>query len=219
VVLHQIDPQSAKVVAEPLRSEEKPSVSAKLQLGTGSDMKNPGRIQRAATALLRALNTPNFSAYDAYALAKTYWQNDLATLALSETEVALSKDPSQLESWVLRSEIFARTSLHRQSLEALEKADSIYQTAKDRTFAYSRDEVLAALAAEQTNLGKDEEALGAYLRISDPTRYFYRMAIAAEHVGRLDEARGWLEKVAAAGTNESEAARSRLEQEPYRKKP
>lgn len=219
--LHVFDPKSAHIVVDPLKDEGgKSGVAPTMQMGKDG-VKMPGRITRAAEQLVRALNNPQFGGIEAYTLAKAFWQSALAPAALAETQVALLKDPLIVEAWMLRADIFGRAGLDKQALDALERAEGIFDVAGSRTFAYSRDEVIAARAATLGRLGRDEDGVKAYKRTSDPSRYGYQTAILLERLGKTDEARELLEQVIAKGGNpaEVEAAKSRLNRDSYRKKP
>src|SRR5207244_4653348 len=91
--------------------------------------------------------------------------------------------------------------------------------APDRASALTRDQVIASRAAIEAKLGKSEQALATYKRLSDPSRYSYRMGLLAERLGHIEEARALLEATITSGTNQSEieAARGRLAGETYRK--
>ena len=193
----------------------------KLQMKEGG-AQGPGRIARCAAALWKVLSQNPPSALDAYNMSKTFMQSGFGSQALAETQVALARDHNQVEAWVLRAEIYMRVGLDKQALESLEKAEAVFDAVNaDARPAYSRDEVIAARAAAQSRLGRNEEALATYQRMGDPVRYTYQMALVNEKLGNVEEARALLTKVATTGLvpAEVEAAKSRLETETYRKKP
>lgn len=216
------DPKSALILVEPLRNEAKTGAGAPtVQLKDGA-LQSPSRITRCATMLWKVLSQASPSAVEVHNVAKTFLQSGFGPQALAQTQVALERNRNLIEAWMLRAEIFARVGLDKQALEALDKADGVFDTLDESARpAYSHDEVLAARAASQSRLGRNEDALASYSRMSDPGRYTYQMALVKEKLGRLEEARTLLEKVAVTGLvpSEVEAAKARLESEPYRKKP
>lgn len=216
--LHVNDPKSARIVAEPLRVEERASKVPTVEISKDG-VKQAGRIPKAASQLMRALGDPSFGSLEAYTLAKNFWNLALAPAALAETQVAIVKDPLSVEVWMLRADIFARAGLDKQALEALERADAVYDVTGSRSFAFTRDEVIAARAATLGRLGRDEDAVKTYKRASNPSQFAYSLAILLERQGRIEDARGYLEQVVAVGTNaaEVEAAKTRLSQDVYRK--
>lgn len=216
------DPQGARTIVEPLWGGETKSLKAPMaEMVLDPQAKGKNRTDAAGKMLYRAIARPGLGAFDAYSLARSLWQAGFPAPALAETEVALAKDPALVEAQVLRAEIYSRLGMPREALEAAQRAESIFDAAGERTFALTRDEVIATRAAIEAKLGKNEDALASYARTSDPTRYSYQMALVAERLGRIDQARALLEKTIASGTNPAEidSARARLAGDTYRKKP
>lgn len=220
--LHITDPREARTIAAALRDEGGPeSAVPTLEVSPDGNPRSSTKISRAAAALVKSIDERSPEPLADFGLAKSLWQQGLGPQALAETEVALTKDPAQMEAWMLRASIFGGIGLDAQALEALDKAQAILDAVRDRSFAYSRDEVLAARGASLSRLGRNEEALAAFGKVSDPDRFAYSIGIVQEKLGHVEEARRLLEKVVASGSNstEVEAARRRLAQEPYRKNP
>ncbi len=218
--LHILDPKSALVVLDQLNVDAK-SGGRVPTMQLGKDGKGQSRTDRGAAILLRLLNDPDLSAIDTIGAAKGLWAIGLAPESLAETQVGLLKDPVMVEAFMLRAEILTRAGLDTQAAEALARADASFDAAKGRSFAYSRDEVARARGETLARLGRDEEALAAYGRATDTGRVAFAMAKLAEKLGRTDEARALFEKAAASSPvpAEAEAAKSRLQQAPYRAKP
>lgn len=216
--LHSSDPKAALVLVTPLRTEAGASTTVPLKDGA---LQTPGRIERCATSLWKVLSQPSPSTLEVYNLAKSFLQSGFDPQALAETQVALARDSSRIEFWMLRAEIYARAGLDGPALEALDKADAVFDTVKQGASpAFSHDEVLAARAAAQSRLGRNEDALATYRRMGDASRYAYQVALVNEKMGNVEAARALLEKVAVTGLvpAEVEAAKARLETEPYRAK-
>ena len=223
--LHVSDPQAAKTIAEPLWGKDIKSLGSSstpmVDMTSDPNDKPETRVANAGAQLTRALVRPNFGAFDAYSLARSFWSGGFPAQAIAETEVALQKDPTLAEAQVLRAEMLSRIGLGAEALEAAVKAEATMDAAPDRASALTRDEVIASRAAIEAKLGKSEQALATYKRLSDPSRYSYRMGLLAERLGHIEEARALLEATITSGTNQSEieAARGRLAGETYRKKP
>jgi tetratricopeptide (TPR) repeat protein len=220
--LHTTDPKSAMVLVEPLRTEAKPAAGAPtVQLKEGG-LQGPSRITRCASMLWKVLSQSAPSGLEIHNMAKTFMQSGFGPQALAETQVALARNHNMVEVWLLRAEVYTRAGLDNQALEALDKADEVFDALDPAARpAYSHDEVLAARAASQSRLGHNADALASYARMSDSGRYTYQMAIVNEKLGHIEEARALLQKVAVTGLvpAEVEAAKARLETETYRKKP
>ena len=221
-VLQITDPHEARTIAVALRDQEGAgSPLPTLQVSPEGTIRSTSKVTRAAAALIKSIDERSPGPLSDYGLAKSLWQQGFEPQALAESEVALSKDPAQMEAWMLRANILSGIGLDAQALGALDKAQAILETATDRSFAYTKDEVFAARGVSLSRLGRNDEALAAFGKVSDPDRFAYPIAIVQERLGHVEEARRLLEKIVASGSNstEVESARRRLAQDPYRKNP
>ena len=206
------------MIAEPLEQDEKAGPPT-FELGKDGAPKPPNRIAKAAAALVRAVTRPRSrirrvqSRQDALAVRPRLPGN-------RETDIALTKDPNHLESLMLRADIFSRAGLDGPALESLDRAESILAAATDRTYAYTRDEIIAARAAAQSRLGRSEDALKTYKAASVPALHSYQMALLARGWDELKKrARSSSKSRLPARSPPSRAAKARLAQDPYRKSP
>lgn len=220
-ILGILDPKSSIVLLEQLGADVRSSGKVPTIALGGSDGKTPSRVERAASILLRAAGKASPSATEIYTTAKSLWALGLPIETLTEASLATLRDPLLVEGFMLQSEVFTRAGLDSQAAEALAKADAVFVAAKDRTFAYSHDEVLGALAASLSRAGRPEDALAVYQRSEEPDKHAFAMALLQEQLGRTEAARALFEKVAASNANlaESKAAKERLAQDRYRKQP
>jgi tetratricopeptide (TPR) repeat protein len=212
--LHLLDPQSAVVVAEPLKNDNKAGRAPTVAMGKDGSVEGIGRVDRGVTALLRALANPGMSGLELFDLAKTLLAVGLPAESLVEARNASIKDPLMVEPWVLRAQIYAKAGLDTQAVESLDKALEVMGAATGRQSAYTRDEILAGKAAALARLGSFDEALALYRGLADSSPYWFAMGLVEERRGHFEAAQTLFEKVAASGTDPAEiaAAKAKLKQ-------
>jgi len=168
------------------------------------------RILAANAELAAILSSPNLQPLDVLRAARIMAALDIYAGALAELSVALRMDGSLADAHALRAQIFsAHLGQHDRALGSLQEALAAMESAPDHLCGSTREEILTAMAGEQSSLGRYEDALATLSKLPDAGPYLFQIAMANHHLGRYAEARKLLRQLLDGGGADQELEEAR----------
>ena len=157
------------------------------------------------------------SALDVLEVARMLSAADFQPGALAELQVALTIDRGMAEALFLQANVYARLFQHDRAAASLAKGLEVMEHQPERTFGVSRDELLSSLGKEQFRLGRFEDALASFSKLSNTDPYAYEIALTNDRLGRQAEAARLFHQVVEKGADPQQVddARRRLASPSY----